>query len=131
MDHDPSYVLLDLADDERAGFEASFLARNGHPVHVCPGPGGSTCPILVGTGCERFKSAHGVIFQLDLDRPAHRAILKKYRVLAGDGLPIRVVVEAGQDARYAGLLTDFEVWTHEPSVADLDGFAAEVEAAER
>jgi hypothetical protein len=29
------------------------------------------------------------------------------------------------------LLEDVEVWTHEPSVADLDGFAAEVEANDR
>ena len=131
MDHDPSYVLLDMATGERAAFESKFLERNGHPVHVCNGPGDSTCPILAGTGCELFDSAHGVIFQLDLDRPAHRAILATYREAAGDELPIRVVVEPRQAEEYGDLLTNFEVWTHEPSVADLDGFAAEVEAAER
>jgi len=34
-------------------------------------------------------------------------------------------------ARYADLLADVEVWRREPSVADLDGFAREVEAADR
>ena len=131
MDQDPSYVLLDMATDDRSAFEAAFLERNGHPVHLCAGPGDSTCPILAGVGCELFESAHGVIFQLDLDRPAHREILATYRKAAGEDLPIRVVVEAGQADRYADLLTDFEVWTHEPSVADLDGFAAEVDATDR
>jgi hypothetical protein len=131
MDHDASYVLLDMASDDRAAFESKFLERNGHPVHLCGGPGDSACPILAGAGCELFDSAHGVIFQLDLDRPAHQAILAKYREAAGDELPIRVVVEARQAEEYADLLTDFEVWTHEPSVADLDGFAAEVDATDR
>jgi hypothetical protein len=29
------------------------------------------------------------------------------------------------------VLADVEIWEHEPSVADLDGFAAEVEASDR
>ena len=32
---------------------------------------------------------------------------------------------------YTDLLAEVEVWTHEPNVADLDGFAAEIEAADR
>ena len=34
-------------------------------------------------------------------------------------------------AKYAELLTEFEAWEHEPTVAELDGFAAGVEAADR
>jgi hypothetical protein len=33
--------------------------------------------------------------------------------------------------RHAELLRDVQLWTREPNVADLDGFAAEVEAADR
>jgi hypothetical protein len=36
-----------------------------------------------------------------------------------------------QAERYATLLQDIEVLTHDATVADLDGFAAEVEAADR
>jgi len=127
----PGEILLDMEAGGDATFEASFLERNGHPVRPCPGPGEGICPILDGRGCELFETAHGVIFQLDLDRPQHRAIVEKYRALAGDELPIRVVVRPGQAERYAELLAEVEVWEHDPSVAELDGFVAEVEAAER
>jgi hypothetical protein len=40
-------------------------------------------------------------------------------------------VSADQAARYAKMLDGIEVLAHEPTVADLDGFAAEVEAADR
>jgi hypothetical protein len=46
-------------------------------------------------------------------------------------MPIRVVVTSEQADRYRDLLADLQVWTHEPTAADLDGFAAEVEAADR
>ena len=46
-------------------------------------------------------------------------------------MPIRAVVRPGQRERYADLLGSFEVWEHEPTVADLDGFAAGVEATDR
>jgi hypothetical protein len=75
--------------------------------------------------------AHGIVFALDLDRGQHRAILRRYREVTRPELPIRVVVRPGQRAQFADLLTEFEVWEHEPTVAELDGFAAGVEAAER
>ncbi|HEX4819646.1 MAG TPA: hypothetical protein VFV00_05525 [Acidimicrobiales bacterium] len=124
-------VLVDLEVDEDGEFEVSFLTKVGHPVVLCHGPGEhSLCPLLAGQGCVKFDEAHGIVFELDLDRPQHRAIVEKYRDLAAD-MPIGVVVQAEQVERYVGLLADLEVWTRRPTAADLDGFAAEVEAADR
>ena len=61
----------------------------------------------------------------------HRAILRRYRDLARPDVPIRAVIPAGQAERYAALLVDIELLTHDATVADLDGFASEVEAADR
>ena len=124
-------VLLDV--EPGAGeFDRSIIERLGHPVEVCNGPeSGLLCPLLGGTGCPKFDEAHGIVFELDLDRPQHRAIVQRYRELGRPDMPIRVVVRREQQQRYAALLRDVEVWDHEPTVADLDGFAAEVEAADR
>ena len=46
-------------------------------------------------------------------------------------VPIRVLVSPGDAEHYAEELLDVEIWSHEPTVADLDGFAATVEAADR
>jgi hypothetical protein len=125
-------ILVDVGTGDSGEFEASFLEKVGHPVVLCHGPDeGSLCPLLAGQGCVKFDQAHGIVFELDLDRPQHRAIVEKYRKLAGAELPIRVVVRAEQVERYVDLLVDLEVWTRRPTVADLDGFAAEVEAADR
>ena len=124
-------VLLDVLPDEGA-FDHRILERLGHPVVSCGGPALATlCPLLGGQGCEKFEQAHGIVFELDVDRPQHRAIVQRYRRLARDDLPIRVVVSAEQQRRYADLLADVQVWGHRPTVAELDGFAAEVEAADR
>ena len=124
-------ILVDAA--EGAGtFDVEMLERFGHPVKVCHGSShGEICPLLAGTGCEKFDQAHGVIFELDLDRPQHRAIARRYRELARVEIPIRVVATAEQAERYADDLAGIEVLTHEPTISDLDGFAAEVEAADR
>lgn len=126
-----SVVLLDVATG--AGeFDRSILERLGHPVETCNGPEvGEICPLLGGVGCPKFETAHGVVFELDLDRPQHRAILKQYRERGGSELPIRVVVPRRQQDRHADLLQNVQVWDHEPTVADLDGFAALVEAVDR
>jgi hypothetical protein len=124
-------ILLDVTAGT-GEFDRDMLERFDHPVTVCHGPGHATlCPLLAGKGCDDFAQAHGVIFELDLDRPQHRAILRRYRELARTDVPIRVVASAEQAARYAEELRDIEVLTHTPTVADLDGFAAEVEAADR
>lgn len=127
-----SVILLDTAPGREGSFDRSILQLFDHEVTVCNGPEAKTiCPLLGGEGCEKFESAHGIVFELDLDRPQHRAILKRYRELARDDLPIRAVVTPEQAQRYAEHLNDVEVWTHSPTVAELDGFAAEVDAADR
>ena len=124
-------ILLDVTEGT-GQFDQDTLERLGHPVRVCHGPDHATlCPLLAGKGCEEFTEAHGVIFELDLDRPQHLAIVRRYRELARSDVPIRVVVSAEQAARYAPALEGVEVLTHTPTVVDLDGFAAEVEAADR
>lgn len=132
MDSDHGLILIDIAPGEAANFDRSFLERNGHRVVICHGPDhGSLCPLLAGIGCELVTDAHGIVFVLDLDRPQHRAILARYRDVVRPEVPIRAVVHPGQRDRYASVLENVEVWEHEPTAADLDGFAAEVEAAER
>ena len=123
-------ILIDGPPGEGEAFDASFLERNDHPVLVCHGPSEQPCPLLNGEGCAKFEAAHGIVFALDLDVPQHRAIVERYRTEYGE-LPIRVVVRPEQAVRYRAELTGVEVWTHEPTVADLDGFAARIEAQDR
>ena len=124
-------VLLDVTAGAEGEFDRSMLERLGHPVLVCHGPEAKQCPLLAGTGCAKFEQAHGIVFELDLDRAQHRAVVRRYRELARPDLPIRVIVRPEQAERYAELLQQVQTWNHEPNVADLDGFAAEVEAADR
>jgi hypothetical protein len=125
-------VLLDISPGSGEAFERSFLDKVDHPAVVCHGPHeGEVCPLLAGKGCDDFEAAHGIVFELDLDTPQHRAIVRRYRQLAREGTPIRVVVSEEQAERYRDLLAEVQVWTHQPTAADLDGFAAEVEAADR
>jgi hypothetical protein len=124
-------ILLDVSTGADT-FDETMLERLGHPVKVCHGPDhGVLCPLLAGKGCRPFEDAHGVIFELDLERPQHRAIVRRYRELARVDIPIRVVVSPEQAQRYAEELRGIEVLTHDSTVVDLDGFAAEVEAADR
>jgi hypothetical protein len=129
MSTDDGFILFDVASDPGAAFETSFLERNGHPVVVCHGPSpGTRCPILSGARCELVDQAAGIVFALDLERPQHRAILERYREVVPPDTPIFVLARGGDTS---GLRADFQVWTHAPTAADLDGLAAEVEAAER
>ena len=126
-----SEVLLDVPTGQ-GEFDRDILERLGHPVAMCPGPTeGKPCPILDGKACAKFEGAHGIVFELDLDRPEHRAIVERYRARGHDDMPIRVVVHPDQAEEYADLLDQVEVWTHEPTVAELDGFAARVESVDR
>ncbi|HEY5578898.1 MAG TPA: hypothetical protein VIL12_04335 [Acidimicrobiia bacterium] len=129
---DRGTILIDVSEDGEADFDAEFLKRLGHPVIVCHGPPhANLCPILTGTGCPQAEGAHGIVFRFDLDRAQHRAILAKYQQVVSEDVPIRVVVTPEHAVRYAHLLKNVEVWTHEPTAGDLDAFAAEVEAGER
>ncbi len=124
-------VLLDVLDGE-GEFDRSMLERMGHPVVTCGGPEATAlCPLLGGEGCEKFEEAHGIVFELDLDRAQHRAIVERYRELSRPDLPMRVVVRPDQRQHYASLLEQVQVWDHAPTIAELDGFAAQVEAADR
>ena len=124
-------VLLDVLAGE-GDFDRSILERLGHLIVECSGPDvNKLCPLVGGQGCPKFEEAHGIVFELDLDRPQHRDIVERYAELGRPDLPIRVVVHPDQQARYASLLSKVQVWDHSPTVADLDGFAAQVEAADR
>jgi len=124
-------ILLDALAGPDEQFDISFLERNEHPVLVCHGPAARTvCPLLAEGSCTKYAAAHGIVFELDLDRPQHREIVARYRDLNPD-VPIRVVVRDDQAERYRDLISEVQMWTHTPNVADLDGFAAEVEAADR
>ena len=125
-------ILIDVSEGGDVEFDTEFFERLGHPVRVCHGPPHRTlCPLLAGTGCPLVDEAHGIIFELDLDRPQHRAILKRYRAFVHEDVPIRAVVKPGQDTKYATALADIDVWTRSPTTGELDGFAAEVEAYDR
>jgi hypothetical protein len=75
-------------------------------------------------------AAHGVIFRLDLDRPLHRFILKRYQEFLDDDVPLAVVIRPDQEERLRDTLRGVHVWTAPPSVAQLDGFAAQVETSD-
>ena len=124
-------ILLDIPPGVHGEFDVSFLERTGHPVVICHGPGDRVCPLLGGQGCTKYDAAHGIVFELDLDLAQHRAIVERYRAVSAPDLPIRVVVRPGQAQQYRDMLARVEVWTAEPTVAELDGFAARVEAADR
>jgi hypothetical protein len=125
-------ILIDVSAGSDIHIDKEFLEGLGHPVVVCHGPAhAELCPILSGTGCPMAEDSHGIIFELDLDRPQHRAILKRYRELLAEDIPIRAVVSPEQEEKYADALTGIEVWTRDPTAGDLDAFAAAVEAYER
>ena len=133
MDHNErGPILVDADPGAMLEFDRSILERLGHPVIACHGPAeGTLCPLLRHEVCDKHEAAHAIVFALDLDRAQHRAILERYRELAPEDFCIRVMCTREQRDRYASLLADFEVWTHEPTVADLDGFAAEMESTDR
>jgi hypothetical protein len=126
---DSEGLILDVTPGA-ARFERSFLERLGHPVLVCHGPAHEPCPLITEDSCDMLDAAHGVVFQLDLDRAEHRRILQRYQEVLNSETPLRVVVLPGQEITYADLLEDAWVWTHEPSAGELDGFAAQVEAVD-
>ena len=125
-------VLLVVPEDADH-FTASILEKLEHPVITCHGPtGGQRCPLVHGHGCAWYNEAHGIVFALDLRLPEHVAIVRHYENLAasaGRELPTRVIASAGSEAPTD--LGDLPVWYGAPTVAQLDGFAARVEAIDR
>jgi hypothetical protein len=123
-------IILDVTPGDGAS-ETRFLEVLGHPVLVCHGPEAATlCPILQGTSCAMVEQAHGIVFQVDLDRPQHRAILERYQEVIAEDIPLWVAVKPGQDKQYRDLLRGVQVVTGEPGAAQLDAIASQVEAAD-
>jgi hypothetical protein len=123
---DQSLVLIDMPTGEST--DVAFLEHLGHSAMVCHGPEPKTlCPLLSGEGCPMVDETHGVLFMLDLDRPQHRAILRRYQEVLREDVPIRVRATAEQAEAHADLLRGVHVFEE---AVDLDGFAAEVEASE-
>ncbi|HLF44682.1 MAG TPA: hypothetical protein VJA46_14315 [Acidimicrobiia bacterium] len=125
-----SYILFDVPPSGEP-VDSRFLEQLGHRVMVCNGPQpGKLCPILSGQGCELAENAHGIVFELDLERPQHRGILARYKESLRADVPIRVVTRPGQAAKHPELLAGLKVWDHVPVAGDLDGLVAEVDAAD-
>lgn len=124
-------VILDVTPGNHERFERHLLEGSGHEVRVCHGPDDShPCPLLEEGACEEVDKAHGVVFKLDLDSDEHRRILAAYKQTIPDDMPIAVAVLPGQEVSYSDLLEGLYVWTSTPNAAQLDGFAALVEAAD-
>jgi len=119
-------VLLVVPEDADQ-FTACILQKLEHRVITCHGPTGRhDCPLVHGQGCAWFNEAHGMRL------PEHVAIVRHYEDLArsvGHELPIRVIVPPGSDVPTH--LGDVPTWYGDPTVAQLDGFAALVEATDR
>ena len=116
-------IILDVTANDGA-FETRFLQPLGHPVLVCHGPDiGKACPIL-NQESDTIEDAHGVVFQLDLDRPQHRAILRRYQEVLAEDVPLRAVVGPGQEEEYAELLAGVHVVIAEMGAGDLDALAS-------
>ncbi len=127
-------TILDVTPGDHEGFERHLLEGMGHRVEVCHGPGvgdHAHCPLLEEGTCELVAAAHGVVFKLDLDRDYHRQILLRYKQTLPADMPIAASVRPGQDVTYAELLDRLYVWSHTPTTAELDGFSALVEAADK
>lgn len=125
-------LILDVTPEDSDGFERRLIEGTGHRLLVCHGPEGEhDCPLLESGHCDLVEQAHGVVFKLDLDREYHRRILDAYRRDLPADMPVAVAVKPGQEEAHRELLDGLFLWNHEPTAADLDGFAALVEAADR
>lgn len=122
-------VILDVnPNPEALDWESEWLERQDVQVVKCGGPHApGSCPLLRGASCGKVAKADGVLFQLSLDRQDHRDILDRYaRTLS---VPVRAVVSADDQKRYAELLAEVEVVLSPVGPASLDGFAAEVDSS--
>jgi hypothetical protein len=131
MDTKPTLIHFDVPHGD-ADTHAELMERLGHPATVCHGPGkDGICPILEEEGqCPLINDAHGVVFEFDLDDEIHRKILNRYLEVIDPEVPVRVIVEPAVYERHKDMLVGVDVWTHEPTAGELDGFAALVEAAD-
>jgi hypothetical protein len=84
----------------------------------CHGPVDGRCPLLEGCGCQQFEEADGIVFALDLDDAANRAVLARYRELRPD-LAIHVITTVETAAQWPDLLEGTIVVTKEDEIAAL------------
>jgi hypothetical protein len=97
--------------------EPDLLEPLGSPVMVCHGVSGQPWRYTLGGGCETGVHSHGIVFEIDLELPAHRDVLVAYRRHLGEGIPVRVLVTSDQAERWAAELDGVEVWTAGPFAA--------------
>jgi hypothetical protein len=109
--------------------EREKLEHAGHQVVTCPGPAATgECPLVERGACPMVDAADGVVFRMDLDDPYHREMLRCYRSELGEATPLHVVVEEGQEERFAEDLAGLPV-TVGGLGAELPGFSAQVAMA--
>lgn len=106
-----SMIVVDLPAGERVDEE--LLAGLDGPVLVCHGVTGEACHTSDGR-CGLSNHSHGVVFEVDLENPAHISVLLGYREHIGVGVPIRVLVSREQAERFSSHLEGFELWTEGP-----------------
>lgn len=117
------YILFDLPEGVEPE-DRTFLQGLGYRVEVCHGPAkGIICPILTGESCPLAEGATGIIFEFDLDRAQHRAVLQRYKSSLPPDLPIRVAVRPDQLTNYRRLLGGLRVWVKPQMATDLDAIA--------
>lgn len=121
-------TILRVGDpDERSS--VTVLEASGAAVLECDGPNGSTCPLVEGQGCSLVDDAAGIVFELDLDDPYNREILRCYRERSGPRTPIQVIASPDRRERHRDSLTGVPVMS-EPAVPALANFVDRVELAD-
>lgn len=117
-------MLLNVNPDfDSLDEETELFASLGVSASRCLGPNTSAgCPLLVGRACKTVDAATTILFQLDLDTPNHRLLLRAYR--DNPDRRIVAVVSPEERDRWAGELGGLELIVGPPRVSDLRGVAA-------
>lgn len=81
-------VIIESRHESAAQASAEALIEAGLDPLVCGGPGaGHGCPVFDGAPCALIERADAVVYDLDLDRPDDRLVLRSL-VTEHEGLPI-------------------------------------------
>lgn len=130
MNPAPLPTMLVVGSDEAT---VDALSAAGNDVIRCPGPLGSTCPMVVGTGCALVDGAAGIVFGLDLDDDHHREILRCYREHKGPAFPVRVIAGSDQQVRHESVLTGVRATEtlDQTAIAEFSGRVALADMARR
>jgi len=110
----PRVLLVGRSTRERRADEGSLRAA-GYDVRTCAGPDGALesfpyggCLILNEEQCPLASGADAIVFGLELDNGASRAVLRGYRRLHPD-IPLSVRTSDRESEWYAHLLRDCHV----------------------